>query len=187
MLLSGDLSQTSLASERLTLRAVAPADRAEVFAQTTDRIATHMSWAPPSEEEHRELWESLPAAMQAGQHLFLVIRRTDTGEFIGMTSLHPADGDMLETGIWIKESAHGLGYGREAVAAVVQWASGVFGAGGFLWPVVAANIPSRKLAEMLGAQIIGTEPRPKRGDPTRTVLLYRIAADVSGEVRKSAG
>jgi RimJ/RimL family protein N-acetyltransferase len=185
MLLSGDLSQTSLTSERLTLRAAAPTDRAEVFAESTAGIATYMSWDPPSEMEHRALWASLPAAMQAGQHLFLVIRRADTSEFIGMTSLHPADGDMLETGIWIKETAQGLGYGREAVAAVVRWAGGAFGAGGFLWPVVAENAPSRRLVEALGATIIGTEQRPKPGEPGRTVLLYCVPVDSSNGARKS--
>jgi RimJ/RimL family protein N-acetyltransferase len=94
--------------------------------------------------------------MKAGTELHLVIRLNSTDEFVGAAGLHPADGTMLETGIWIKESAQGHGYGREAVAAVIKWASEKFRPSGSLYPVVDANTPSRKLAEALGGKIIGT-------------------------------
>jgi len=47
MILSGDLSQTLITSERLTLRSFMAADAAETFAETNARIATYMSWNPP--------------------------------------------------------------------------------------------------------------------------------------------
>ena len=78
---------------------------------------------------------------------------------------------MLETGIWIKESAQGHGYGREAVAAVIKWASEKFRPSGFLYPVVDENTPSRRLAEALGGKIIGTRQRHKTGDKERKLLL----------------
>jgi RimJ/RimL family protein N-acetyltransferase len=89
--------------------------------------------------------------------------------------LHPAEGDLLETGLWIKEAAQHRGYGREAVAAVTAWASCTFRPSGFLYPVVDENTPSCRLAEALGGEIIGTRQRQKAGDTNRTLLLYRIA------------
>ena len=83
---------------------------------------------------------------------------------------------MLETGIWIKESAQGRGFGREAVAAVIKWASETFQPSGFLYPVVDENVPSRRLAEALRGEIIGTRHRQKAGDKDRKLLLYRIPA-----------
>jgi RimJ/RimL family protein N-acetyltransferase len=179
MVLSGDLSQTLITSERLTLRAFTAADAAETFAEANARIATYMSWNPPaSEKEFKAIWQGHLANMKAGRELHLVIRHTITNEFIGRTGLNPADAALLETGVWIKESAQGRRYGREAVAAVVKWASERFHPSGFLYPVVDENTPSRRLAEALRGEVIGTRQRHKAGDQKRTLLLYRIPAPV---------
>jgi len=179
MVLSGDLSQTSMTSGRLTLRAFTAADAAESFAEANACIATFMSWNPPaSEREYKAVWQGHVSNMKAGKDLHLVIRLTSTNEFIGRAGLHPANGTLLETGIWIKESAQGHGYGREAAAAVIKWASEKFHPSGFLWPVVDENTQSRNLAEALRGEIIGTRQRYKAGDKARKLLLYRIPASV---------
>jgi len=65
MILSGDLSQTLITSERLTLRSFMAADAAETFAETNARIATYMSWNPPvSEEEFKAIWQGHLANMR---------------------------------------------------------------------------------------------------------------------------
>jgi RimJ/RimL family protein N-acetyltransferase len=175
MVLSGALSQTLITSARLTLRAFSAADAAESFAEANARIAKYMSWNPPaSAGEYQTIWKAQLFNMKAGRELSLVIRLTSTNEFIGRAGLHPANSTLLETGIWIKESAQGRGFGREAVAAVIKWASETFHPSGFLYPVVDENIPSRRLAEALGGEIIGTRHRQKAGDKDRKLLLYRI-------------
>jgi RimJ/RimL family protein N-acetyltransferase len=91
-----------------------------------------MSWNPPaSAREFETIWQGQLSQMKAGTELHLVIRLNSADEFVGAAGLHPADGTMLETGIWIKESAQGHGYGREAVAAVIKWASEKFRPSGF--------------------------------------------------------
>jgi RimJ/RimL family protein N-acetyltransferase len=179
MVLSGDLSQPLITSARLTLRAFTAADSPETFAETNDRIAKYMSWnARFSEKAFRAIWQGHISSMKAGKELHLVIRLTITNEFLGRADLHPADATLLETGVWIKESARGHGYGWEAVAAVIKWAGEKFHPSGFLWPVVDENAPSRRLAEALRGEIIGTRQRHKAGDEDRTLLLYRIPAPV---------
>jgi hypothetical protein len=65
MILSGDLSQTLITSERLTLRSFMAADAAETFAETNACIATYMSWNPPaSEEEFKAIWQGHLANMR---------------------------------------------------------------------------------------------------------------------------
>jgi RimJ/RimL family protein N-acetyltransferase len=114
MLLSGDLSRTLIRSARLTLRAFRAADAAETFAEANARIAKYMSRNPPaSEQEFAILWRGHIAAMKARKEFHLVIRLTSTNEFIGRMGLHRAPDTLLETGIWIKESAQRHGYGRE--------------------------------------------------------------------------
>jgi len=175
MELSGDLSQICVTSARLTLKSFTAADAAESFAGANARVAKYMSWNPPaSESEYRSIWESSLIDMKMGRQLSLVIRLTGTNEFVGSAGLYPADGALLETGIWIREAAQGQGYGREAVAAVIEWASDRFHPSGFLWPVVDENTPSRRLAETLGGEIIGTRQRQKAGDKNRNLLLYLI-------------
>jgi RimJ/RimL family protein N-acetyltransferase len=175
MLLSGDLSQTFITSARLTMRAFTAADAAESFAEANARVAKFMSWNPPATEtEYRTIWQGGISDMKSGKGLHLVIRLTNTNEFIGTAGLHPADGTLLETGLWIKDSAQGRGYGREAVAAVINWASECFRPSGFLYPVVDENTPSRRLAEALRGEIIGTRQRQKAGDKDRKLLLYCI-------------
>jgi RimJ/RimL family protein N-acetyltransferase len=173
--LSGDLSQTLISTARLTLRAFTPTDAADSYAEANARIAKFMSWNPPaSESEFMAIWQGHISNMKAGKELHLVIRLTRTNEFIGRTGLHPADAALLETGIWIKASAQRHGYGREAVAALMKWATDIFHPSGFLWPAVDENRPSRGLAEALGGEIIGTRPRRKAGDKDRALLLYRL-------------
>jgi RimJ/RimL family protein N-acetyltransferase len=179
MLLSGDLSHTFITSARLSMRAFTAADAAESFAEANDHVAKFMSWNPPaSETEFRTIWQGGISDMKTGKGLHLVIRLTSTNEFIGTAGLHPADTTLLETGLWIKESAQGRGYGREAVAAVIKWASERFHPSGFLYPVVDENTPSRRLAEALGGEVIGSRQRQKAGDKDRKLLLYCIPAPI---------
>jgi RimJ/RimL family protein N-acetyltransferase len=181
MELSGDLSRTRITSARLTLTAFTADDAAESFVEANARIAKYMSWIPPAtDEDFRTIWQETLADMKAGRQLSLTIRLAGSAEFIGSAGLHPADGELLETGIWIKEAAQGHGYGREAVAATVGWASAAFRPAGFLWPVVDENTPSCKLAEALGGTVIGTRQRQKAGDVSRTLLFYRIPAATAG-------
>jgi RimJ/RimL family protein N-acetyltransferase len=179
MLLSGDLSQTFITSARLTIRAFTAADAAESFAEANARVAKFMSWNPPaSETEFRTIWQRGISDMKTGKGLHLVIRLASTNEFIGAAGLHPADATLLETGLWIKESAQGRGYGREAVGTVIKWASERFRPSGFLYPVVDENTSSRRLAEALRGEIIGTRQRQKAGDKDRKLLLYCIPTPV---------
>lgn len=177
MLLSGDLSQTHIASARLTLRAFTQTDIAETFAAITPNVTRYMSWNPPeSADAHRAICEGMIADAMAGRQLSLVAREAMTGTFVGVTGLHPANDDLLETGLWLTERAWGRGHGHEIVSAVVAWASRVFQPGGFLYPVVDENMASRRIAESLGGVVISTRDRQKPGDVMRTLVVYRIPA-----------
>lgn len=118
-----------------------------------------------------------PCQYETGKELYLVIRHTITNEFIGRTGLSPADAAWLETGVWIKESAQGRGYAREAVAAVIKWASERFHPSGFLYPVVdethqAGDLPRRSGAKSLGRNN-GTRQATRSGDCCCTGYLRR--------------
>jgi RimJ/RimL family protein N-acetyltransferase len=121
---SMDLSLVSLSSQRLFLKSFASEDAFEVFETTTPTLTRFMAWEPaPSLEALGPIWQSWIPKMRAGTDLHFVVRLNTTLEFIGMAGLHNISAAEPETGIWIKESQHGFGYGREAVAAVISFAA----------------------------------------------------------------
>jgi RimJ/RimL family protein N-acetyltransferase len=93
--------------------------------------------------------------------LSFVIRRTDTMECLGVAGLDDADQPTPELGIWLKEAAYSHGYGTEAIRAVAEWASKTLAKDRFLYPVAVDNVASRRIAEKLGGQIVGTRKNPK--------------------------
>jgi RimJ/RimL family protein N-acetyltransferase len=170
-----DLSDTALVSDRLSLTAFTADDAPEAFAGASATVARFMKWEPaPSLEAFADLWRNGIAGMKAGNELSLVLRLRSTGEFLGLAALHNIGSADVEIGIWLKESAHGLGYGREAIAAIVAWACEHVAAEGFIWPVVEQNQPSRRLVESLGGVVVGRRVLKKAGGDVFNQLVYRI-------------
>ena len=86
-----------------------------------------------------------------------------------MASFEDADSVSPELGLWLKESAHGQGFGREVVAALMEWGHGTLGKESFLYPVAVQNTASRRIAEHLHGEIVG-----KRSNPKYESVVYRI-------------
>ena len=108
-------------SPRLQLTQFQLSDAPEVFGCITPAIARFMPWEPPSWSEYVARCEKRAQAPEPNQFSF-VIRRLDNRECLGMASFEDADSVSPEVGLWLKESAHGQGFGREVVAA--RWLSG---------------------------------------------------------------
>jgi len=103
-----------------------------------------------------------------------VIRRLDNNECLGMASFEAADSVSPELGLWLKESAHGQGFGGEVVTALVKWGHATLGKESFIYPVAVRNTASRRIAENLHGEIIG-----KRTNPKYESVVYRIPFDQS--------
>jgi RimJ/RimL family protein N-acetyltransferase len=173
-----DLRKTVLSSARLSLTAFAPTDAAEIFAAVTPTLTRFMAFEPsPSLAAFADVWPAWLSRMATGAELFLVLRLRSSGEFLGLAGLHALDGSEPEAGIWIKESAHGYGYGREAVATAIAWAGRELGVPAFLYPVVEENRRSRRLAESLGGIIVGAR-RLRKPSLEHPEVVYRIPCAV---------
>jgi RimJ/RimL family protein N-acetyltransferase len=158
-------------SPRLRLSQFQMMDAPEVFACITPAIARFMPWEPPSWSEYVTRCERRAQAPEPNTFSF-VVRRLDNRECLGMASLEDADSVSPEVGLWLKESAHGQGFGREVVAALVQWGHATLGKGSFIYPVAIQNIASRRIAESLHGEIIGNRTNPKYDS-----VVYRIPSD----------
>lgn len=155
-------------SPRLQLRLFQMKDAQEVFGCITPAIARFMSWEPPSWNDYMTRCEARVQAPESNKFSF-VIRRLDSAECIGMASFEDADSDSPELGLWLKESAHKQGFGREVVAALVNWGHASHGKRSFIYPVAEQNTASRRIAERLGGKIIGSRTNRKYHS-----VVYRI-------------
>jgi RimJ/RimL family protein N-acetyltransferase len=147
-------------SARLQLSEFQITDAEEVFACITPSITRYMRWEPPT-------WSGYLARCEARLRdpnlnaLSFVIRRHDNNECLGMAGLEDSDQPSPEMGLWLKESAHGQGFGREVVAALAAWAHENLGKESFIYPVAVQNTASRRIAEGFHGEIIATRTSPK--------------------------
>ncbi len=155
-------------SPRLQLSQFQMMDALEVFGCITPGVAKFMPWEPPSWSEYVTRCEKRVQTPEPNRFSF-VIRRLDNRECLGMASLEDADSVSPELGLWLKESAHGQGFGREIVAALVEWGHATLGKGSFTYPVAVQNTASRRIAENLQGKIIDNRTNPKYDS-----VVYRI-------------
>jgi RimJ/RimL family protein N-acetyltransferase len=145
---------------RLQLSPFQMSDAKEVFACTSPAVTRFMSWEPPTWNEYIERCEKREQTPDPNSFLF-VIRRVENNECFGMCALEDADTDMPEIGLWMKETVHGQGFGREVVTALAEWGFKTFDKEGFIYPVAVQNTASRRIAEAFGGKIIDTRTNPK--------------------------
>ena len=110
-------------SQRLRLSQFEMADADDVFGCITPAVARFMAWEPPRSLDEYKARRQAMLQREDCADLSLVVRLDESGECLGITGLDGTDLPYPELGIWIKEAAHGHGYGREAVKAVAEWAS----------------------------------------------------------------
>ena len=155
-------------SPRFQLSRFRMLDARDVFGCITPAIAKFMPWEPPSWSEYVTRCEKRVQSPEPNKFSF-VVRRHENGECLGMASLEDADSESPELGLWLKESAHGHGFGRKIVAALVEWGHAALGKGSFIYPVAVQNTASRRIAENLRGEIIGNRMNPKYES-----VVYRI-------------
>jgi len=150
----------TIQSSRLKLSQFQMTDAKDVFACITPSIAKFMPWEPPSWSEYIERCEKRVQAPEPNNFSF-VVRRLEDMECLGMASLEDADAPSPELGLWLRQSVHGQGYGREVVKALAGWAFKTFGKESFIYPVAVENTASRRIAEALSGKVIGNRTNPK--------------------------
>lgn len=181
-----NLDEVEINSARLILRPVSGEFAEPIFADFTPEIARFLIARSPTQlsETAGYIAEAVENRRQ-GTDLSLVILHRETHEFLGGCGLHNRKSSREpELGIWIKKSAHGHAYGREAIAALCAWGERALVVDAFLYPVDRQNIPSRKIPESLGAKIVGAERVPTMSDGELDIVIYRIPVDEKRENRK---
>lgn len=149
-----DLSKVKLETERLRLVPVSTKYTEQIFLEFREPVIKYMNApAPKNIEELRERHKRWEAQLKEGTRLFMAVLLKESDEFLGCFGLEGIKGKTPEMGGWLKKSAHGHGYGREAGAALKQWADENLEYDHILWPCAKENTSSRKVAESIGGKI----------------------------------
>lgn len=170
-----DLTTLVLETDRLVLKPVSPDYTDVIFREFTPTVATYMYPRPAEKRIETEAFvQSAMADNEDGTSLTMVITERGTGEFLGCVGLHKLTDPRPEFGIWVKESAHMHGYGREAVRALKRWADEHLAYEYLIYPVDSRNIASRKIPESMGACIISQYDGMGGMGQELTLIKYRI-------------
>ena len=150
-----DTHPIRILSQRLSIEPFCEQDAVDSFPCITPSLTRYMSWEPPASlEEYAQVWGRWLPAIADGSDIVFTVRERVGARFIGLVGLHHTGSETPELGIWVREDKHGLGFGGEAVRAVVQWASQWVAAKHFIYPVAMQNRASRRIAEALGGVVI---------------------------------
>ena len=102
----------------------------------------------------------------------------DTDEFFGCCGFHGRDSVLHpELGIWIKHSAHGHRYGREAILTIVAWAIEHVEFEYLVYPVSKENISSRKIPESMGGAVFQEIIKTSMDGRELDEVIYKITKE----------
>ncbi len=144
----------SIETEHLLLKTISLDYKEDIFKEFTPEITIYMK--PKPSENLQEVIDFIESSMKsnsAGTNFQIVIIDKTTEEFVGCGGLHHIDSKTPELGIWIKLSAHGHGYGKEAMQALKKWADKNLDYEYIIYPVAEENIASRRIPESMGGKI----------------------------------
>ncbi|MCR4329929.1 MAG: GNAT family N-acetyltransferase [Candidatus Roizmanbacteria bacterium] len=170
-----NLLHISIESERLKLIPTTEKYAQEIFKEFSNDLTVFMYPKPAKKIDETLSYISLSRqTMEKGEQLQVVILNKLTNEFIGHGGISGLNTDTPELGIWIKKSAHGNKFGREAVKALKEWTDKNKLYTYIMYPVDKRNIPSRKIAESLGGVIEDEYKKENMSGNILDEVEYRI-------------
>ncbi len=170
-----NLLSVIIESERLKLVPTSDKYAQDIFKEFSDELTVLMYPKPAKKiEETLSFINISRRAMEKGEQLQVVILNKLTNEFIGHGGVSKFNTDTPELGIWIKKSAHGHKYGREAVKSLKEWIDKNKSYKYIIYPVDSRNIPSRKIAESLGGVIEDEYKKKNMAGNMLDEVEYRI-------------
>lgn len=172
-----DTSNITIETKHLRLEGITLKYQDDIFREFTEEITVHMFPKPAEKiEETIDFIETSIKENKQGSNFQIVILDKQSKEFLGCAGLHHIDRKTPEFGIWLKKSAHGHAYGKEAIIALKEWADHNLDYEYLLYPVVEQNFPSKRIPEFLGGQMTREYDEVGMSGKKLHLLEYRIYA-----------
>lgn len=170
-----DFTNFFLETERLLLVPLSMKYKHDVFREFNSSISQYMFPKPPEKiEETEEFISKSEEAIKSGSDLQLVITKKDDNEFLGLAGLHAVKTQTPILGLWVKKSAHGNAYGKEAITALYHWAKENLQFDYLIYNVDKDNIPSIKIPESLGGVVASQKVSKGLAGNTLNILVYNL-------------
>jgi Acetyltransferases, including N-acetylases of ribosomal proteins len=171
-----DWSSFKIEGKLVELRPINLSYAQEIYDEFSSAVTTYMvPSAPKMIEETQVFIRHSMEEMHAGTDVVCVVLDLATKEFLGCCGLHGKRNPKgPEFGIWLKQSAQGGGYGKDAIRTLGEWAERNLKLDLFVYPVDRANVPSRKLAESFGGEIIDERPTRRMNGDWLDTIFYQI-------------
>jgi [ribosomal protein S5]-alanine N-acetyltransferase len=170
-----DTSNITIETKNLYLKGITLEYKDDIFREFDEEITTHMFPKPAEKiEETVEFIEKSIKENEKGSNFQIVILDKESKDFLGCGGVHHIDRKTPELGIWIKKSAHGHGYGKEAVIALKEWADQSLDYEYLLYPVVEENYASKGIPELFGAEVAREYDETNMSGKNQHILEYRI-------------
>ncbi len=163
-----------LNTQRLAIRPFSKAFLADYYQEFTDEITKYQY---PDSFPHIEAADRVMSGfvrdMKQGEMLELVIL-TQGGEFLGSMEVFGLKEDTPEVGLWLKRSAHGAGYGREALRGLLDHLNQTGKYRYYIYEADVRNTPSIRLIEKFLVEKGGCEDITTDSGKHLTLQTYRI-------------
>ena len=173
-----NLSNTIIETKNLYLKLITLEYKEEIFKELTPEITAHMF--PKTPDKIEEVIEFIETAMKENKedgNLQMVVLHKESKDFLGCAGLHHIDRKTPELGVWIKKSAQGNAYGKEAMTALKEWGDQNVDYEYILYPVSDKNYPSKRIPEFLGGKIAREYDEVDMSGKNHHLLEYRIYPD----------
>jgi RimJ/RimL family protein N-acetyltransferase len=170
-----NLNDFSVETARLLLVPITLNYAPQVFQVFDDSVTKYMFPSTPKKfGDIEEFIKSTLIKRQQGEEIVAVILKKDTFEYLGNCGLHHINTNTPELVIWVKKSAQGYGYGKEAVIGLKEWADQNIRYEYLVFPVGGVNIPSIKIPESLGGKVVLHEPKANQVGIALKTVAYHI-------------
>ena len=164
-------------TERLTICKFSFDFLEDYYRELTDEVTKYQfpdSFKSP--DAAREVMSGFMEDMEDGRMLELVMLAPD-GEFIGSMEAFGTDGETPEVGLWIKSSAHHMGYGYEALRGLIDYLNARKKYRYYIYEVDVRNLPSVRLVGKFHSEKGGSEEVTTGSGKTLKLQTYRVPAD----------
>jgi RimJ/RimL family protein N-acetyltransferase len=168
-------------TERLVLRRSRPDDAATISAYRSDpEVNRQQGWERTDPEGVRAEIEEMASRVpgESGGWVQFTVEERNTGRLVGDVGLSPADGEpgVIKVGYTVSPMSQGRGYATEAIRALIEYAFARLDADVVRAYASAENIPSIRVAEKVGMQLM-ERFRHREGDEVWYGVRYERRAD----------
>ncbi len=160
-------------TDRLKLFPISLNYTQDIFTQLTPKVVKYMTLeVHPNLESVENYINERVRRLTSKEGLVMIVIHKNTNEFLGICALHNTNSRKPEIGLWIKSSASGHGFGREAVKGLIKWATENLDFDYLDYPVDGNNSASINLIEKLGGEISNEVEKVTTSDGRKLDIIH---------------